>query len=63
MTFTDYLEITKARNRKLWKGDKLLITPSELERVMREAFDAGYSEGKKEDAPSVFEAVFGKTKV
>ena len=61
MSDNDYIEKLKKSNPELlgveYLHDKISMTPTEFEKQIRLAFEAGTKEGK--DSKSIFEQMFG----
>jgi DNA-binding Lrp family transcriptional regulator len=60
MNADDFIKALEARNPMVFAADKLKITPDELRRVIRDAFNAGVMErvAPRADYPPGFEKLF-----
>ena len=58
MSVNDYIESLRRRNPKIFTADKITITTKELEKQIRNAFDAGHGSGL--DSKSLFDQLFGR---
>lgn len=61
MNCNQYIDSTKAKNKRLFAAEKIQLRPAELENLLRHAFDAGRSSAPQEER-CLFELVFGKPK-
>ncbi len=66
MKSEDYVNQVAAANRKLFKAEKMTISPISMKDQLRMAFEAGYQEGlqqglrEEHSKKSLWESIFGR---
>jgi len=61
MSINDYIHDVKQRNKRLFQNPaaKITLSPSELERLLRDAFTKGLGAMPEPHKRSLFEKIFG----
>lgn len=57
MTTEEYILLVKGKNPRLFAASLIRIAPASLEKVVRQAFNAGQESARKEK--SLFKQIFG----